>query len=140
MALKSLTPNLMVKDLHASMDFWCGKLGFSFAMGVDAAHSFLQAYDPSADLVWAQLARDGVELMLQRADNLPGDVPEFAGRPTGGTITLYLQVDDLEALHARLHDAVPTVTPLRTQFYGMREWYIRDPDGYVVTLGQQAQG
>ncbi len=139
MPLNTLTPNIMVKDLHASMDFWCGKLGFSYAMGVDAARNFVQDYDPKADLVWCHLTLGDAALMLQRADNMPDDVAEFAGKPTGGTFTLYLQVEDLDDLHARLKDVVPTVTPLRTQFYGMKEWYIKDPDGYVVALGQQAQ-
>ena len=30
------------------------------------------------------------------------------------------------------------VMPIATQFYGMREFAIEDPDGYVLTFGERA--
>ena len=33
--------------------------------------------------------------------------------------------------------AVKIVMPLVTQFYGMREFAIEDPDGYVITFAQR---
>jgi len=31
------------------------------------------------------------------------------------------------------------VIPLTTQFYGMREFAIEDPDGFVITFAQRVQ-
>ncbi|GFK95955.1 hypothetical protein NNJEOMEG_03828 [Fundidesulfovibrio magnetotacticus] len=138
MSAVSLTPNLMVENVHRAAAFWCGLLGFTFRMGVDSARGFHQALDPGADLVYAQFVSGSCEVMVQRRDSLGGELPLLAGRPTGGAFTLYLQVDDLEALHARLKDAVTTVKGPETAFYGMREWYVTDPDGTVVCLAQPA--
>jgi len=142
MPIQSLAPNLMVEDISRSADFWCGLLGFTFAGGVDTEHDFHKERhvpeDDRPDLIWAQFVSNKAEVMVQRRDSLASELPLFADMPTGASASLYLGVDDLDALHARLKDAVPTVRDLQTAFYGMREWYIRDPDGYVVCLAQPA--
>jgi uncharacterized glyoxalase superfamily protein PhnB len=44
------------------------------------------------------------------------------------------------ALHDRLKPSVKIVMPLVTQFYGMREFAIEDPDGYVITFAGRVNG
>jgi len=136
MSVASVVANLMVEDVHRAAAFWCGLLGFEFRMGVDSARGFHQTLDPGVDLVYAQFTAGSAEVMVQRRDSLGGELPLLAGRPTGGAFTLYVQVDDVDALHARLKDAVTTVKGPETAFYGMREWYVLDPDGVVVCLAQ----
>lgn len=138
MAVKSLTPNLMVEDVARSREFWCGFLGLRLNMCVDAAKGFHQEPPEGAELIWAQFVADGVEFMVQRRDSLASELPRFAHAPTGGGFTLYLQVDDLDARVASLASRVSVVKDVHVTFYGMREWYIQDPDGYVVCLAQPA--
>ncbi|WP_027191128.1 VOC family protein [Fundidesulfovibrio putealis] len=142
MPIQSLAPNLMVEDVNRSADFWCGLLGFGFAGSVDTEHDFhKERHTPEEGkpaLIWAQFIVGKAEVMVQRRDSLTEELPLFKDKPTGATATVYLGVDNLDELHARLKDAVPTVRPLQTAFYGMREWYIQDPDGYVVCLAQPA--
>lgn len=138
MPITSLTPNLLVEDVSRSADFWCVQLGLRFAMGVDSAKGFHAERTPGADLVYAQFVADGVEIMVQRRDSLTAELPLFAGKPAGGTLTLYVQTDDLDGLYSRLKESVPTVKAMAVTFYGMREWYVTDPDGYVVCLAQKA--
>lgn len=59
-----------------------------------------------------------------------------AGRATiaaveGQGITLALLVDDLPALHERLHAAGVSVTPMR-QRWGAWVFYCRDPEGHRI--------
>ncbi|MBI4959342.1 MAG: VOC family protein, partial [Desulfovibrio sp.] len=137
-----LAPNLMVEDIHRSADFWCDQLGFTFAGSVDSEQNFHKERHDSQtgpDLIWAQFISNKAEVMVQRRDSLTTELPLFKDEPIGGTATLYLGVDGLDDLYRRLKDVVPTVRPLQTAFYGMREWYITDPDGYVVCLAQTAE-
>ena len=46
-------------------------------------------------------------------------------------------VDGVDALHDRLKSTVKIVMPIVTQFYGMREFAIEDPDGYVITFAER---
>jgi uncharacterized glyoxalase superfamily protein PhnB len=43
----------------------------------------------------------------------------------------------VDALHDRLKAAVKIVMPIVTQFYGLREFAIEDPDGYVITFAER---
>ena len=43
----------------------------------------------------------------------------------------------IDALHDRIKDRVKIVMPIVTQFYGMREFAIEDPDGYVITFAER---
>jgi predicted enzyme related to lactoylglutathione lyase len=58
-----------------------------------------------------------------------------AGSPTGPGTTLWLQVADLAAEHARLADAGATVVePPAVMPWGLREAWIADPDGTRLCL------
>ena len=54
-----------------------------------------------------------------------------------GVDTLYIEVEGVDALHDRIKSTVKVVMPIATQFYGMREFAIEDPDGYVITFAQR---
>ncbi|WP_243439014.1 VOC family protein [Fundidesulfovibrio soli] len=137
MAVQSITTNLMVEDVNRSIDFWVGLLGFSVAECVDAEHKLYHGRMPGADLIWAMFVSGPAAVMVNRRDSLERELPLLTGRPTGGTLTLYVVVEDLEGLHRRIQSIVPTIKEPETSFYGMREWYVRDPDGYVVCLAQK---
>ena len=59
-------------------------------------------------------------------------------KPIGATGTLFIEVEGVQALHDRLKPKVKIVMPIVTQFYGMREFAIEDPDGHVITFAEQA--
>ena len=65
------------------------------------------------------------------------EYPGFAGKPIGCTGTLFVEVEGINALHDRLHGKVKVVMPIETKFYGMREFAIEDPDGYVITFAER---
>jgi uncharacterized glyoxalase superfamily protein PhnB len=51
------------------------------------------------------------------------------------TGTIYLYPDDVDATWERLKDVAPVVEPLRVTEYGMKEFAIRDPNGFLLSLG-----
>ncbi|MDR2260735.1 MAG: VOC family protein [Azoarcus sp.] len=65
------------------------------------------------------------------------NVPAFkSGATTGGTLTFYFETDDIDGLAARIRGACEVVRDLHDTFYGMREIYVRDPNGYVLGFAQ----
>ncbi|MDJ0950356.1 MAG: VOC family protein [Alphaproteobacteria bacterium] len=134
--MQKITANLMVADMGASLAFYCEVLGFSLSMGVSPDREILTDGRPRADLVFALIVKDAAELMLQRRDSMTADVPAFpADAVPGGTFTLYIRGEDADALAARLPAGVEVIKGPETSWYGMREIFIRDPDGYVLALG-----
>ena len=63
-------------------------------------------------------------------------------RPLGlhtnsGTLTLFIQVSDIEASYASLNTHVKVVMPLEKKWYGVTEFAFEDPDGYLITFAEQ---
>jgi lactoylglutathione lyase len=122
-----LTPNLLVASVERSLAFYVGTLGFARGMTVPDASPF----------VFASVVAGPVEIFLNDAAGAVAEYPGFGGKPLGCTGTLFIEVDGIDALHDRLAGTVPIVMAIATKFYGMREFAIADPDGYVITFAER---
>jgi uncharacterized glyoxalase superfamily protein PhnB len=128
---KKLTPNLLVANVERSLAFYEDVLGFTRGFTVPEQSPF----------VFASVNGGAVEIFFNDAAGAIKEYPAFGGKALGATGTMYIEIEGVDALHDRLKAAsVPIVMPLVTQFYGMREFAIEDPDGYVITFAErQAQ-
>jgi uncharacterized glyoxalase superfamily protein PhnB len=125
-----LTPNLLVASVERSLAFYIDVLGFTRGMTVPEAPPF----------VFASVTGGAVEIFLNDAVAAAKEYPAFGGKPLGATGTMYIELGGagaVDALHDRLKPQVKIVMPLVTQFYGVREFAIEDPDGYVITFAQR---
>ena len=125
---KKLTPNLLVASVERSLAFYVDTLGFSRGMTVPDESPF----------AFASVTAGGVEIFFNDAVGAVKEYPAFAGKPIGATGTLFIEVEGVDALHDRLAPTVTILMPIVTQFYGMREFAIADPDGYVITFAERA--
>jgi len=124
---KKLTPNLLVANVERSLAFYIDTLGFSRGMTVPDESPF----------VFASVTSGAVEIFLNDAATAVKEYPAFAGKAIGATGTMYIELEGVEALHARIKSSVAISMPLTTQFYGMREFAIADPDGYLITFAER---
>jgi uncharacterized glyoxalase superfamily protein PhnB len=125
-----LTPNLLVASVERSLAFYVDTLGFARGMTVPDQSPF----------AFASVASGAVEIFLNDAAGAVEEYPAFAGRPIGATATLFIEVEGVNALHDRLNGSVKVVMAIETKFYGMREFAIEDPDGYVITFAERVDG
>jgi uncharacterized glyoxalase superfamily protein PhnB len=123
----SVTPNLLVQDIERSTTFYRDVLDFTIKQTVPEAKPFV--------FVW--LERDGVPVFLNDPKAVEKDFPDARRRPSGGTATLFFVVTDVDALHARVQPHAEVIMPLTTQFYGMREFAVEDPDGHILTFAER---
>jgi len=128
--LTKLTPNLIVADVSRSIAFYRDMLGFTLVTTVPDAAPF----------VFAIVQSGGVEIFLNAPEPAIAEYPAFKGRPIGGTLTLFVQVDDVRGAHEALKNRVEIVMPLEKKWYGPTEFAFTDPDGYVITFAQQETG
>ena len=125
---KKLTPNLLVASVERSLAFYVDTLGFERGLTVPGQSPF----------AFASVTGGPVEIFFNDAAGAVKEYPGFAGKPIGATGTLFIEVEGVDALHDRLEPIVKIVMPIVTQFYGMREFAIEDPDGYVITFAERA--
>jgi lactoylglutathione lyase len=124
-----LTPNLIVDDVERSLRFYEDVLGFTRGFTVPEARPF----------VFGSVASGPVEIFFNEKNTAAKEYPAFAGKPIGMSGTLYVELASgaIEALHSRLTTTVPIVMPFVTQWYGVKEFAIVDPDGYVITFAER---
>jgi len=141
MTTMTLKPNLMVTDVNRSVAFYADLLGLKFQAGmpVDTTLSPAEA-TPAIPLQWAMVGRGEAGLMFQSRASLVEDVGLFGDAEPGGSAMLYFEGGDLDARCAVIREQAEVVAELRTTFYGMREIWFRDPDGYLVVLAEKAGG
>ena len=132
MNLTDVTPNLIVSDIDRSAAFYRDLLGFSVVTTVPEQAPFV--------FVWLQ--RGGVSVFLNARAAAEADLPLWAGRSAGGlSMFMMLEADSvaagIDALFGAIESQATVVMPLKDQFYGMREFGILDPDGYVIFFAQR---
>lgn len=132
MADGGIIPNLMVADMPASLGFYRDLLGFEVQFLVAASRD-MRPPETDGDCIFASLKWAGAELMLQTATSLAEDLPGTT--PSGSFAgTIYLRGYDPEAALRSVPADCVVKGPFR-QWYGMRELYLRDPDGHILCLG-----
>jgi uncharacterized glyoxalase superfamily protein PhnB len=84
---------------------------------------------------FAIYSRSGTPVMFRRVSDPTLLSPN---EKQGGTWDVFFWVDDLDALYAELTQkgAAVVYAPVQ-QPYGMKEFAVRDPNGYVLGFGQE---
>lgn len=126
--MNALTPLLNVQDAARSVGFYCDNLGF----GID------RTFDDGDKLVWAQLSRGPVQLMIN-ASSERARRGARASATTYDDVVLYFSVADAPALHRELIGKGCAPGPVERQDYGLDEFTLRDPDGYELGFGSPAK-
>lgn len=124
--LKALTPNLMVENVRTTVDWYTAVLGFEAETEV-----------PGDDgPVFAIMRRDGVLMMFQLRASLVGDLPILQGAPIAASLTLYIEVDDVQGLRRQVDGKATILKDVHDTVYGTREFYFTDLNGYVLSFSQ----
>lgn len=118
MKFLNLRPILWVDDVRSTIDWYVLVLGF-------------QEGNYSEEWQWGAVIRDEVEIMFAKpTQHSPYDGPKFTG-------SLYINTDHVETIWNRLKDSPFVYYGLETFEYGMKEFAIRDINGYILQFGQE---
>ena len=124
--VKKITPILFAREIEPCVSFWTQKMGFNKIVEVPEGNT----------MGFVLLEKDGVELMYQSYASVEKDNPETAALVKKGPAFLYVEVGDLqEALSAT--KGAEVVMPVRSTFYGAKEFGIKDPTGHYIIFAQQ---
>ena len=126
MNVKSITPVLLVKEIEPLIPFWVDRLGFTKTIEVPEGNK----------LGFVAFQKGAAEVMYQTYSSVEKDAPSSMSAGAGkGPTYLYLEVDSIDAVLAAMKD-VKIVMPVRTAFYGMKEFAVQDPGGHFITFAQ----
>lgn len=131
--LRGIAPLLQVFDMPKSVAFYRDLLGFEL-VGSSPPRS-------PDDFDWGLLRRDGIELMLNTAyeqDSRPA-APDPARVATHDDTCLYFGCAELDAVYEHLKAHGLDLKPPAVAPYGMRQLYLKDPDGFALCFQWPAE-
>ena len=114
----SFAPQFLVEDLDRSIAYY-RKLGFAFG-------------DPW-DGFYAIGHRDGLEVHLKEA---PKHAADRQWRRDHEHLDAAAGVEGIEAFYDQcVANGVKVIRPLTATEWGARDFYVEDPDGYIISFG-----
>lgn len=122
MKVKYLFPMLATENIQKTLEFYTQNLGFECRVKY-----------PENDPCWISLWNNGVEI----AFNLPNEHYEFEKSVLTGSI--YLNVENIDEIWEKIKDKVEIVYEIENFDYGMREFGIKDCNGYILNLGENIE-
>lgn len=130
--IHGMTPLLQVFDMATSLKFYCEVLGFQIVQ--------TDSKTKAPDHNWVWLRRNDVDLMLNTAYDegrrpLVSDPKRFV---THEDTALYFGAPDVDAVYAHLRNCGIEANEPRIAPYGMKQLYVRDPDGFALCFQWKA--
>jgi uncharacterized glyoxalase superfamily protein PhnB len=129
MKLTKLIPMLNVSNIETSLDFYKRALGFQIVSPIEAVKEWR----------WATIRSGTTELMLSESQfdlGLKREIDPHSD--TSWPAIFYFYPDDVSTLHTHVTKEQYKPTPLQVTFYGMKEFSLQDPDGHVLSFGQES--
>jgi catechol 2,3-dioxygenase-like lactoylglutathione lyase family enzyme len=116
MGIRRVVPNILSDDLDAARDFYAGFLGFDVAMDEEGFAMFASPTNRTAQVTVASGAEPALDRGVRQA-------------------RVSIEVDDVDAVHAdAVRRGLDIVYPLTDEAWGVRRFFVRDPDGTVVNV------
>jgi catechol 2,3-dioxygenase-like lactoylglutathione lyase family enzyme len=116
MTIRRAVPNLVSDDLASAREFYAGFLGFDVAMDEPGFTMFASPSNRTAQISVADRAQPDVDRGISEA-------------------YVSVEVSDVDALHAEaVRRGLEIVYPLTDEPWGIRRFFVRDPDGRVINV------
>lgn len=128
--MSCLSPNLAVQSVPETLKYYTDILGFEVGDTHPPASS-------NKTPVWASIKHgDKVKFMISTQDMMEEEYKETKTEKLGGGITLYFTVNDVdEYFKTVMGKGVEILKKPEVMFYAMKEFSIRDVNGFVLTFG-----
>jgi catechol 2,3-dioxygenase-like lactoylglutathione lyase family enzyme len=122
--IHGLSPLLYVDDMDRSAAFYGNKLGFEMT----------QQWAPEGKLQWCLLKRGNAEVMLQQANEEDG-----MAEARGHGVIFFFGCENADGVHAELLANGLPLEPPKVAFYGMKQLFLKDPDGYELCFQNRVE-
>jgi len=132
--IRGLCPLLQVFDMPTSVRFYRDVLGFALA-----SNAPLRAPD---EFGWCLLKHtDGTEIMLNTAYDYGErpEAPEPARIAAHGDTCIYFGCPDVDGAYQHLRAKGLEINEPNVAWYGMKQLYLNDPDGFGICFQWRAQ-
>ncbi|HEU5403396.1 MAG TPA: VOC family protein [Terriglobales bacterium] len=115
-----VAPQFLVDDLNRAVAYYCDQLGFQL--------------DFSYQSFYASVTCDGFAIHLKCA---PKTLADRGHRKQNDHLDAYISVSGIRDLYRELQTrGARIIKPLREQPWGCLDFYVEDPDGYILCFSE----
>ncbi|MFZ6013509.1 MAG: bleomycin resistance family protein [Bacteroidota bacterium] len=140
MKINKLTPNFEVSDIKKTVSFYMENFAFNLIMAVPETQDGIeQSLSPGKEYVYAMMQKDNIELMFQRSDTFKKDVVFSKGFPIGASVSFYMEIEKIKEFYETAKNKGLPITELRSTWYGMQEFYMKDLNGYILGFAEKTE-
>ncbi|PID62415.1 MAG: bleomycin resistance family protein [Ignavibacteriae bacterium] len=138
MKINKLSPNFEVSDIKKTVIFYTENFDFTLVMAVPESQDGVeQTLSDSKEYVYAMMQKDNVEFMFQRSDSFKKDIVFSKEFNMGATVSFYMDVENINEFYESLKTKNLEITDLKTTWYGMNEFYVKDLNGYILGFAEK---
>ena len=122
MTVRRAMPVVRSGDVHAAREFYAGLLGFEVAMEQEGMDMYRSPSVETTQLIVAADSGPAADLLV-------------------GTADISVEVADVDLVHAEAQArGLKVVYPLTDEPWGVRRFFVEDPDGTVVNVASHIGG
>jgi uncharacterized glyoxalase superfamily protein PhnB len=124
---KKLAPMFLVDDVDKAVSF------YQEVFGTRLRHSLPDA----PPFEWVSILLEDMEIMFWKKEAAQKEYPDVSvTSEEPGNLIVYVYVEDVDQLYERVKDKVTVLMEPKDQFYGIREFTIRDCFGFIWTFAE----
>lgn len=139
MRFTKLTPNLSVNNVKDTVLYYRDILGFKLEMVVPNNRNIIEhSLNDSKTYNCSMMSKDEVFVMFLEENSFKNDIPLFKNTTRSASLLFYIDVEDINTIYDSIKEKVEIVKNLETTWYGMKEFYIKDCNGYILGFGEKA--
>jgi catechol 2,3-dioxygenase-like lactoylglutathione lyase family enzyme len=121
MPITGIFPQLLVDDLERAIAYYRDRLGFNL--------------DFVFEDFYASVSRDGFAIHLKHGPRMEG---ESAFRKQNEHLDAFIRVSSIRSLFSELEGrGAEVIRPLEERPWACIDFYVEDPDGYVLCFSEQ---
>ncbi len=140
MKVNRLTPNFEVSDIRKTVRFYQDNLGFNLVMAVPETQDGIEkTMSDDKDYYYVVMQRGDVEFMFEKSDKYLSDAVFLKTKNIGASVSFYMEVEGIESFYNKIKSKELETTELKQMWYGMREFYMKDINGYVLGFAEKVE-
>lgn len=129
MEYQSLMPNIGVKNVNETVDFYIETLGFQKIMSVPETGIF----------VWAMVGAGNVFIAFQELESISEEYPSLKDKAHNATLTFYVKMKGMQTLYEKIKNTKYLAKELHKTPYGANEFAVYDNNGFILTITEDAE-
>jgi len=133
-----MTPNFSVEDVAKTIEFYQNSLGFNLKMlrrmDMDTIEFTLVEFE---EYSYGIVSRDNVHIMFVQEEVFKENIPVAEADIKQASVLFYIDLEGVDELYDDLKKKdIEFVKEMNTTWYGRREFYVKDCNGYILAFGE----